>query len=303
MRAKWVVVMTMLGGALAGCGQAPAPEPMPVVEADAPPMQAPAIPEDDAGLQAAADQAMREQHLFAPAGANAVEYFLALRERPAHAAAAGTALVQLQPYLMLGIERSLQDGGASEAGRLVDLLARADPAAPALPRLRQAVSTLLADQARQEAALTAQAAAARPEPRPAAPAPAAPSVQAPSTPVPAVVAAPATPAPARVETPPAAATAVPTVPAPGARRQPRLLADVSPRYPLPALRGRIEGQVELSFRVMPDGAVRDVRVVSADPAGLFDASALAVAARWQFEATGEQHTMQRVLRYRLPAGS
>ncbi len=303
MRATWSVVIGLLAALLAGCGQPDAPvDAAPATEAATPalPPPVPELPRDDAGLQALADGAMRGRQLFAPAGANALEYFLALRERPAHAEAATTALVQLQPYLTMGIEHALQAGHAAEAERLTALLARADPAAPALPRLREAVAAL---DATQQAAAQVTAAAAAAANRPSIPAP-------PSPPTPAAAAGtvvePAPPAaamPAPVAAPPAPPVVASTTPPRPPKRQPMLLTDVAPRYPLPALRGRIEGQVELAFAVMPDGSVRDVRLVDAEPAGVFDASALAVASRWQFEATGEHHTVRRVLRYRLPAGS
>lgn len=60
---------------------------------------------------------------------------------------------------------------------------------------------------------------------------------------------------------------------------PRLVQDAQPRYPLPALRARIEGQADVAFTIQPDGSVRDVRLVSSTPSGMFDASALAVAQR------------------------
>ena len=84
-------------------------------------------------------------------------------------------------------------------------------------------------------------------------------------------------------------------------RAPRLLQDAQPRYPLPALRARVEGQAEVAFTIQPDGSVRDVRLVSSTPAGMFDAPALAVAQRWRFEATGQAHASRRTVRFRLPA--
>lgn len=86
-------------------------------------------------------------------------------------------------------------------------------------------------------------------------------------------------------------------------RAPRLVQDAQPRYPLPALRARIEGQAEVAFTIQPDGRVRDVRLLSSTPAGLFDSSALAVAQRWRFEPSGQAHASQRTVRFRLPAES
>ena len=114
---------------------------------------------------------------------------------------------------------------------------------------------------------------------------------------------PPAPAPAEVAkeepTPPGTPAAAPRV-AQGVRA-PRLLQDAQPRYPLPALRARIEGQAEVAFTIQPDGSVRDVRLLSSTPSGMFDASALAVAQRWRFEATGQAHASSRTVRFRLPA--
>ncbi|MBO9717673.1 MAG: energy transducer TonB [Pseudoxanthomonas sp.] len=248
---------------------------------------------------------MLEQRLFAPAGDNAFEYFLALHERAPADAAASTALVQLQPYLVMGIERALAADAAGEARRLLGLLARADAHAAALPRLHGLLAEVDAREV-AEAARTATPVAAAPVAS--APAPARPVIAAPPT---QIAPAPASPAAVPVTAPvavTAAVTPAETRPLPASAAAagpalPRLLVDVPPRYPLPALRKRIEGQVEVAFSVLPDGSVRDVRLVDAQPAGLFDASTLAVAQRWRFEATGREHHMQRVVSYRLPAGS
>ena len=56
----------------------------------------------------------------------------------------------------------------------------------------------------------------------------------------------------------------------------------------------------MAFTIQPDGSVRDVRLVSSTPSGMFDASALAVAQRWRFEATGQAHASSRTVRFRLP---
>nr|WP_255610954.1 TonB family protein [Lysobacter sp. ESA13C] len=82
---------------------------------------------------------------------------------------------------------------------------------------------------------------------------------------------------------------------------PRLLADASPRYPLPALNRKIEGSVEISFTILPDGRVGAPRLVSSEPAGVFDAAALAAVARLRFEASGQSHTARRTLNFRLPS--
>ena len=56
-----------------------------------------------------------------------------------------------------------------------------------------------------------------------------------------------------------------------------------PVYPREALRNRIGGWVELEFTVTPTGGVRDVEVVRAEPARVFDAAATQALAQWRFK--------------------
>jgi TonB family protein len=53
-------------------------------------------------------------------------------------------------------------------------------------------------------------------------------------------------------------------------------------YPERALRLRREGRVVIEFRIGHDGAPQDVRVVEADPPGLFEQSALRYASGLRF---------------------
>ena len=70
---------------------------------------------------------------------------------------------------------------------------------------------------------------------------------------------------------------------------------------MPALRARIEGEAQVAFTIQPDGSVRNARLLSSTPPGMFEASALAVAQRWRFEATGRAHDSRRTVHFRLPA--
>lgn len=62
-------------------------------------------------------------------------------------------------------------------------------------------------------------------------------------------------------------------------------------YPERALRLRREGRVIIEFRIGHDGAPQDVRVVEADPPGLFEQSALRYAAGLRFNP-GESHGIE-----------
>lgn len=292
--------------ALAGCEGASAPA---TQEASAGSDALPAPVLEQMGtqpLRARAEAALRDQRLHTPPGDNAVEYYLALRERESDPGVAA-ALGEMQPYVLIATEQALAQQQLDEARRLVGLLARMDAHAPALPRLRESLRVAQERADREEGARIADAA----KPALATPVqvtPTAPPIPArtnsPGAPVtPAPVATIATPPPATPEpvTPKEAAA-----PAPVARTEtaptalPRLLQDAAPRYPLAARNRRIEGSVQVAFTIQPDGRVTDARAVSAQPEGLFEQAALAAAARWQFEATSRRVTTTRTVTFRLP---
>lgn len=56
--------------------------------------------------------------------------------------------------------------------------------------------------------------------------------------------------------------------------QPRALREIVPDYPADADRQRLSGKVRLQLRLEVDGRISGIEVVSASPAGVFDASAL-----------------------------
>ncbi|MHB8983615.1 energy transducer TonB, partial [Thiobacillus sp.] len=56
--------------------------------------------------------------------------------------------------------------------------------------------------------------------------------------------------------------------------QPRALREIVPDYPAAADRRGLSGQVRLLIELEADGRVRDVSVVSANPPGVFEESAL-----------------------------
>lgn len=297
-------VLLML--ALAGCEGARAP-----VAPDASAAVEAALPEpvleqmETQPLRARAEAALREQRLHTPAGNNAVEYYLALREREPDAGVAA-ALAELQPYVLIATEQALGQQQLDEARRLVGLLARMDTHAPALPRLRESLRMAQERADRDEGARIAQA--ARPVAPPIAPTPA-PSPP-PARTAPPTAPLPAPPPAAIAATPPSApepmAPKEPLPPTPVARTEPaqtalpRLLHDAAPRYPLAARNRRIEGSVQVAFTIQPDGSVTDVRAVSAQPEGLFEQSALAAAARWQFETSPRRVSTTRTLKFELP---
>jgi len=294
--------------ALAGCEGARAPAAQDVSAGVDAALPEP-VPEqmETRPLRARAEAALREQRLHTPAGNNAVEYYLALREREPDAGVAA-ALAELQPYVLIATEQALTQQQLDEARRLIGLLVRMDMHAPALPRLRESLRVAQERADRDEGARTVEA--ARPVVAPITPIPTpspAPALarNAPSTaplPAPAPAAAVATP-PLASESAAPKETAPPTPVAhtePAPTALPRLLHDAAPRYPLAARNRRIEGSVQVAFTIQPDGSVTDVRAVSAQPEGLFEQAALAAAARWQFEATPRRVSTTRTLKFELP---
>lgn len=263
---------------------------------------------DRGGLREQATRALRARRVHAPAGDNAIEYYLALRDRDPGDASVAAALVELQPYLLIAAEQALARGEAEEAARLLALMGRADPDAPALPRLREALLAAERAVAGSQAREQADAERRRVE-QATADAPAPPVTIEPVAPASPPVLAPAVPDVAIAVQPPEPAAPAPTVPAPrGAAssapaRVPQLVREVQPRYPPLAMRRRIEGQVRVSFTVEADGSVSSVRLLSAQPAGVFDEAAMEAARRWRFEPGEPSVIVTRTLNFALPGGS
>lgn len=60
------------------------------------------------------------------------------------------------------------------------------------------------------------------------------------------------------------------------------IAQPLPNYPRTALERGIQGRVILSITIMPDGSVRDVRVVDSNPRGYFESTAVRAVERWRY---------------------
>ena len=308
-----------LGFGLAACSDKPAP-----TAAAAPPATATVAATDQAAQQQAAAlaalsvdelktrgrQALREQRIYTPAGNNAMEYYLALRKKSDKPdASAESALMDLQPYAVIAAEQALGRGDFIEAERLRTLIAAADPQAPSLARIADAIAkgkdaaaqqqtqdaTRTAEQAKADEAdrlkalqeakaaqadATAQAAAPRP-----AEAATAPTLQ-PATPPPAAAATPPRPTPA----PPAPARSVnELVP----------ISTPQPAYPPEALRSGITGEVVVSFTVNADGSVSNINIVSARPRGVFERNVQSAVRRWKFQPISGSQNVNRTFTFAL----
>ena len=266
---------------------APAAAPAATAEQPAPaPIE---LPADEGELTKRADAAVDSQQLFAPPGANAFELYLKVVEVNPENTFAKNAISDLFPYAVMHVEQRLAANDTAEAARVLALMEKANDKAPAMPRLRTALQNATDRAARQaaeeearlarEAAAAAAAAeqAATPAPAPAAatPPPAATTTAPPPVTQPAPAPAQPTPAPEQPAPAPAAA-------APRAGQLPAVVSQVQPRYPPLALRRRIEGFVELSFTVQPDGSVTDISVIDSEPRTLFNREAINALERWRF---------------------
>lgn len=86
---------------------------------------------------------------------------------------------------------------------------------------------------------------------------------------------------AAIEQAPAADAAKPAI---AGATLPVPLRVVAPDYPAPALENGTRGNVVVAFTLDADGHPHDINVVSARPAGVFDAAALAAIRQWRFAA-------------------
>ena len=265
-------------------------------------------------LRDAAGQALRQQRLYAPEGDNAMEYYLALREKEPSDPAVSSALTDLMPYILIATEQSIGREDIVEAKRLYALMEKTDDTAPALPRLKAAIATAetaavaraeaekadaaaaavrqaelekqrIADQqTQQKAAAEAFAQQQEAERRAAAARQAATQRAAAERPEPAAT----TPAPAPV-TP---------APAPRVANTLRPISTPGPDYPREAQRRRRAGSVEVEFTVDVDGSVSNARVVNADPPRVFDREALQAVNRWRFQPVSSPVTTRRTVQFR-----
>ncbi|MBW8313026.1 MAG: energy transducer TonB [Rhizobium sp.] len=259
-------------------------------------------------LRSRGSQALREQRLYAPAGDNAMEYYLALRQKTDKPdASAESALIDLMPYAIIAAEQAIGREDFVEAERLRSLIERTDAQTPALPRIKDSIAkgrAGVAERAEAEAERLAQrereaeAAAQRAAQEAAAAATAAAQPTAPATPAP----QPAQPAPAQPATPPPAqpapAAAQPAAPAPARASTPVAVRAPQPSYPRSAYRSGVSGEVTVEISIAADGSVSNVRVVRSQPRGTFDREVISTVRGWQFEPMDGPATLTRTFTFR-----
>lgn len=272
-------------------------------------------------LRKEARTAYQESRLYAPAGRNAFEYYLALRDKAPGDAGVSSALIDLMPMTVIATEQSRDREDFAEAKRLLALIEKADATHPALARLKGTIATseqgvasraeqqklsaeqeaerqkqLQAEREKQQQQQQQQAAAQLVQQQQA-------EQQA------ATRAAEQQAATQRANEQRAAeqraaeqraATAAPATPAPApapaaASTELRALSTPSPRYPPDALRSGQSGEVQVEFTVGVDGSVSGARVVRATPPRVFDREALNAVRRWRFEPVGAPVTTRRTI--------
>ncbi len=246
--------------------------------------------------------ALKEQRLVAPAGNNALEFYLQILEKEPKNQAALDALRELLPFATGAVEQNINAGQLDEAKRVIDLLAKNDPANYTLTILRSRMEAKRKVVDREQAQLAAAAAAAAaankpvptttgtnplPPPKPATTTPSDgnPTAVSPPKPAPSSTDRVASSSPPVAVPPPSTQTSPPppvTTPA-GETHDVVVVKTVPPEYPRDAVRKRQEGWVEVEFTVTTEGQATDARVVSSEPGSVFDHEAVRAVQRWTFK--------------------
>lgn len=321
-----VSLVLAMGLVLAACNnEQAAPESAAPASADvAAPALAPVIAPEDAvsskvnamtveQLREAARAAYGDNRLYAPAEDNAVEYYLALRDKSPGDASVSSALTDLLPMTVIATEQSINRDDFAEAQRLAALLEKAAPEHPALARLRSDIQSRqaavaaraieqkataeeqaaaqeelerkrIADQKRQQEQAARQLAQRDDTGNQAVAEKAAADKAAAEQAAAEQAAAERRAAAAR-----AAAAAKPTA------ADLRPLAMPGPEYPREALRAGQSGEVLVEYTVGTDGSVTAARVVDSNPGRVFDRAALDAVQRWRFQPISEPVTTRRAI--------
>ncbi len=276
-------------------------------------------------LRDAANTAYNDNRLYAPAGNNAMEYYLALRDKQPGDAGASSALSDLLPMAVIATEQSIAREDFEEASRLLALIGKADPNHPALGRLKASVASGEArlkqqaetqkltaeeeakrkaeqlkqreeDQRRQQEQQRQQVQQQEQTQREAAQREAAQREAAQRE--------EAQREAAQREAAQRQQAAAPT-PAPAAARpaapstELRPISQPGPKYPPAAQRAGATGTVQVEFTVGTDGNIASARVVSSDGTRQyqreFEREALNAVKRWRFQPIGQATTSRRTI--------
>lgn len=272
-------------------------------------------------LREKAANAYQESRLYAPAGDNAMEYYLALRDKAPADPGVSSALTDLLPMTVIATEQSRDREDFVEAQRLYALIEKADRQHPSLQRLKASIAAaqdagakraeqqkltaeqeqarklqlekdrLLQQQQQQQQAaaqlVTQQAAQREAEQKAAAQREIDQKAAAQRE-------AEQKAATQRAAAQPGSGAAAPKAAAPAASEL-RAISTPQPRYPQDALRANQSGEVQVEFTVASDGTVSSVRVIRSNPPRVFDREAMAAVKRWRFEPVAAPVTTRRTI--------
>ena len=284
-------------------------------------------------LRSEASKAYGENRLYAPAGNNAVEFYLALRDKVAGDAGASSALIDLLPMTVIATEQGINREDFAEAKRLVALVEKADANHPALARLKDSISKSEAaslqrietqrltaeeeakrqedilkqrqeeqrkaqEQQRVQAQQTATAAQQQQQQQQQQAAAAAAEREREAEAERQRQAAAAEAAQRQQQ---AAQQTAATPPRPAASNELRAISQPGPRYPTAAQRAAATGSVQVEFTVNTDGSVGNVRAVSSEGPRQFqrdfEREALNAVKRWRFQPIGQATTSRRTISF------
>lgn len=263
-------------------------------------------PEKD--LRERARKAVMEQHWVKPSGNSALEYYLALRRKlAAPDDRVETAITDIVPYAVIGMDQAIAQFDSREALRLEKLIRLADPNAPALARVKSDLEAMGARQNAAQASIQAQA-AAEALAKAAQDAAKAKSALLPKTSA-TPLAGKATAPPTRVPVAPSVEQAAAPVPVPAPVAAPPLaqpapsraaveaLSTPQPPYPREALASGIKGEVTAEISINGAGEVTGVRILSASPRNVFERGVQSTVRRWKFRGNGEATTIRRTFAF------
>ncbi|MGN7727114.1 TonB family protein [Luteimonas sp. 22616] len=294
------------GGATPTAATQPAQPPAQAVSAEVAALSA-----DD--LRKKATQAYQESKLYAPAGDNAMEYYLALRDKLPGDPGVSSALTDLLPMTVIATEQSRDRGDFDEAQRLFGLIEKADKDHPSLARLKASIATAQDAEikraeeqklsAEEEAAKKAQLEKERAAQQQLQQQQVAEKLAAQQAEQAAAAKREADQkAAAEREAEQKAAqqraaqqTPKPVEKATVSANDLRPISTPAPRYPIDALRAGQSGEVQVEFTVAADGSVTSARVVRSNPPRVFDREAVAAVKRWRFEPIGAPVTTRRTI--------
>ncbi|MEO6170574.1 MAG: energy transducer TonB [Lysobacter sp.] len=265
-------------------------------------------------LREAARKAYGDNRLYAPAGNNAVEFYLALRDKTSGDAGVSSALTDLLPMTVIATEQSISREDFAESTRLTALLERAEPQHPALGRLKASIESrqqAVAERAVQQEATAEQLAVRQADverqrlvdqkQQQEQAAKTLQDKQSADKAAAAAAAAAAADAEKRATERRVAEAAKPVTPPPAPRPARPTAADLrplstpAPAFPPQALRAGTSGEVQVEFTVGTDGSVTAARVVNAEPRRVFDRAALDAVQRWRFQPVSEPVTIRRTI--------